>query len=149
MVCGQVTGPPAGPVDGVSALVLASAPEAARAGREFVADWLYDKGYDDVSVEVGRAVASELVTNAYRHAAGAGERITVRVYVSAAGPVLEVWDPSPELPEERPLDLVSTSGRGLAMVGLITGGWGVNPLASGGKSVHALLRAELDPEAAP
>ncbi|MCZ9337644.1 ATP-binding protein, partial [Streptomyces sp. TRM76130] len=74
-------------------------------------DWDLD-GVGDIAV----LLVSELVTNALRHATGP---IGVRL-VAPAGPDgvlrVEVSDPLPDLPHERPADPEDESGRGLRMV---------------------------------
>ncbi|MBW8485806.1 SMI1/KNR4 family protein [Actinomadura parmotrematis] len=66
----------------------------------------------------------------------------VRLFLSEAGPVVEVRDRSEKPPVVQPLRLHGASGRGLAMVQMIAAAWGCNPLASGGKAVYAVLRTD-------
>jgi anti-sigma regulatory factor (Ser/Thr protein kinase) len=98
-------------------------PRNVRAAREFVADALRDQGfggdYDTVLL-----LASELVTNAVRHAATPFE---IRVKVERGGVHIEVIDGDAEHPPEMqhpgPDD---TNGRGLLLVDQLAAGWGSN-----------------------
>ncbi|MBW8484562.1 ATP-binding protein [Actinomadura sp. PM05-2] len=129
--------------------MIAATPESIKSARDFVGRWFYDHGLDQTSIDLAETVATELVTNAYRHAAMPGEGIIVRLFVSDAGPVLEVWDRSEIKPEVRSPNAESTSGRGLMMVEAMTPMWGCIPLASGGKAVWAVLHAERADEECP
>lgn len=82
--------------------------------------------------------ASELVTNAIRHAAGDGP-LSLRVRVRPRWTHLYVADPDPAVPEPTPIeeDDLSLSGRGLAIVcelGLL---WFV--AEDHGKTAHAVI----------
>ncbi|GAA1550270.1 hypothetical protein GCM10009678_36500 [Actinomadura kijaniata] len=122
-----------------SVLVLTSVPEAIKSARDFARGWLEAKGVDRAAVQVALLVVSELVTNAYKHGSAPGEVISVRLYLSADGPVVEVRDGSRAEPCVRPLSLECFSGRGLAIISELTAGWGFRHLASGGKAVYAVL----------
>ncbi|GAA2629985.1 hypothetical protein GCM10010411_79660 [Actinomadura fulvescens] len=87
---------------------------------------------------LGKLITSELVGNVVKHT-DVTEMI-VRIYMADAGPVVEVEDSSPELPEVRPLDSSSLSGRGLAMIELLAAEVGWNPCAGGGKCVYAVIK---------
>jgi anti-sigma regulatory factor (Ser/Thr protein kinase) len=103
------------------------APEAVnvRAAREFVADALTDQGYEG-DADTVLLLASELVTNAVRHAATPFEikveaaRDAVRVVVTD-----EDVDHSPRVRHPGPED---TNGRGLLLVDELAAGWGSNRL---------------------
>ncbi|MBA8954328.1 ATP-binding protein [Actinomadura namibiensis] len=123
-----------------SILLITSTPEAIKAARDFARSWLECKGVDHMAVQVGLLVVNELVTNAHRHGSAPGDAISVRMYLSDAGPVAEVRDPSDAEPRALPLTLDSFSGRGLAIVSELADRWGYRPLASGGKAVYAVLR---------
>ncbi|MBW8484340.1 ATP-binding protein [Actinomadura parmotrematis] len=143
--CGQVGGEAGGAGGGGDVVggAVGAGVDQVRAG--VVGRWFEAKGFDDDSAYVAETVVSELVTNAYKHAAGAGEGIVVRLFSSEGGPVVEVWDRSEQPPVVQPLRLHGTSGRGLAMVEMLAEAWGYNPLASGGKAVFAVLRAVREP----
>lgn len=123
-----------------STLVVAAAPEAIKSARDFARGWLVAAGYGEDAVYIGLLVVSELVTNAYRHGSRPGEAISVRLSMSAAGPVAEVRDASSAEPRALPFRLDTFSGRGLAMVSEITAEWGFRLLATGGKTVYAVMR---------
>ncbi len=102
-----------------------------RAAREFVGDALTDQGFEGDS-DVVLLLASELVTNAVRHAATPFE-ITVDVaddgvrVAVADGDV----DHQPKVRHPGPED---TNGRGLLLVDELAAGWG-SDMTRGGKSV--------------
>ncbi|WP_240489866.1 ATP-binding protein [Actinomadura atramentaria] len=128
------------PVTEPSSLTMRSMPESSEKARAFVAAWFATCGFCTDIVHDARLVGSELVTNAHRHATAPGEPITVRLYLSDYGPVIEVIDPSDRVPVLRdPSDPFAVSGRGLALVAALTRTWGTNPLATGGKVVYAIL----------
>ncbi|MFI6520114.1 ATP-binding protein [Spirillospora sp. NPDC050679] len=136
MITKQCGGPPER-MGGTSSRIIASQLEEARHSRAFVAEWYKEHGFRESAADDACTVASELVSNVVTHTRNGG---VVRLYLSTAGPVIEVWDHSPEPPVVRPLDLTSNSGRGMAIVSALAESWGTNPLASGGKCVWALLR---------
>jgi anti-sigma regulatory factor (Ser/Thr protein kinase) len=73
-------------------------------------------------------LASEVVTNALRHAAGP---ITVRAARDDGHLVVLVADRSPDPPVVLRPDPWSETGRGMALVEAIADGWGVSPHPSG------------------
>ncbi|MGK4584471.1 ATP-binding protein [Kitasatospora sp. HPMI-4] len=138
--------------------------EAVRTAREFARSTLYGWGlgelFDDVSL-----VASELVTNALRHALGARRdegsapvpgrlstctrpvadgALPIRISLVHRAPqvVCAVSDPSSAGPVAREPDFVAESGRGLHLVDSFSRSWGWHPLAGAGKVVWALFEAE-------
>jgi hypothetical protein len=102
--------------------------------RRFVAEVLTDWGRTDV-LDDCLLVVSELASNAVRHAGSdftvslgrAGEVVTVVVGDSCAAP------PAPRQPDD-----MSSTGRGLHLVGAVAGEWGYLP-AEDGKLVWAHL----------
>ncbi|MGW2250252.1 ATP-binding protein [Kitasatospora sp. NPDC001660] len=138
--------------------------EAVRTARDFARTALQRWGlmelFDDVAL-----VASELVTNALRHAIGArpdpvggalGEydfptqptvdgRLPIRISLVHRAPqiVCAVSDPSSIGPVTREADFVAESGRGLHLVDSFSHSWGWHPLG-GGKVVWALFEAESE-----
>lgn len=82
-------------------------------------------------------IVSELVTNAVRHAT---PPITIEVACRAPeGLSVRVSDGSPLLPSGRPTTSHDESGRGMALVDLLSAEWGVEP-AEPGKAVWFHLR---------
>ncbi|WP_045700087.1 ATP-binding protein [Streptomyces rubellomurinus] len=136
--------------------------ESVRTARDFVRTalerWDLTELFDDVAL-----VASELVTNALRHAIGArpdpaggaqGEydfptqptpegRLPIRISLVHRAPqvVCAVSDPSCLGPVAREADFVAESGRGLHLVESFSRSWGWHPLGSG-KVVWAMFEAE-------
>ncbi|WP_158587965.1 ATP-binding protein [Actinomadura logoneensis] len=122
-------------------VVVEACEESVKEVREFVGGWFGAHHYSSDLAYLARTVVTELVTNALRHACDPGDPITVRVMLSDAGPVIEVEDGSDAQPVVQPLTLDETSGRGLAMVELMTLAWGVRARGGGGKVVFAVLDA--------
>lgn len=149
----------------VVSCTLAPRFEAVRSAREFarttLRSWGLDSIFDDVAL-----VASELVTNALRHALGAtpdgrapdlaphvplqpgrlqaaDSRAPIRISLVHRAPqvVCAVSDPSAQGPVAREADFVAESGRGLHLVDSFTSSWGWHPLAGAGKVVWALFDA--------
>ncbi|MGW7008235.1 ATP-binding protein [Streptomyces sp. NPDC054933] len=75
-------------------------------------------------------VASELLTNAVKHATGF---LTVGVYQDADRLLLEVFDGSPVPPEGRPASADDEGGRGLSLVDALTVSCGWEPTGRGKK----------------
>lgn len=84
-------------------------------------------------------MASELVTNAIRHATG--NDVIVRLARTERGALrLEVEDASCDVPCVQEAEPIGESGRGLLIVEQFARHWGVRPLAGGaGKVVFAVL----------
>ncbi|WP_234443644.1 ATP-binding protein [Streptomyces sp. NRRL B-24484] len=148
----------------VVSCTLAPRYEAVRSARDFarttLRSWGLDSLFDDVAL-----VASELVTNALRHALGAMpdgcsatapqvpaqlarplgmEGLTpIRISLVHRAPqvVCAVSDPSSHGPVAREADFVAESGRGLHLVDSFSSSWGWHPLAGAGKVVWALFEA--------
>jgi anti-sigma regulatory factor (Ser/Thr protein kinase) len=74
-------------------------------------------------------LASEVVTNALRHAPGGS--ISVRAERDGEQLVVQVLDASPEEPMVLETDLWGERGRGMALVDAIADEWGVVPHPSG------------------
>jgi anti-sigma regulatory factor (Ser/Thr protein kinase) len=109
-------------------------PEAVGAVRQFVRDAL--AGWDESELaDDASLVASELATNAVRHADSA-----FRFVISRRDAVVRVavHDVSPALPVRRDCDLENFGGRGVAMVERLSVRWGTEQRA-GGKVVWAEL----------
>jgi len=111
------------PVDAVS---------AARA-REFVIEHLHAHGLSHLIADV-QLVASELATNALTHAR---TPFTVALESAENSVVLTVRDGAPGRPTPARPRHLDVRGRGIAIVQVLSGSWGVDVDAGGGKSVWA------------
>ena len=107
--------------------------------RDFVATHLLSNRLPAL-VDDARLVASELATNAVRHA---GTSFTLSVAGGDGGITLRVRDGSRSLPSLAlgPPGILATNGRGLMLVAALSVAWGVSLEAEGGKSVWARLGA--------
>jgi anti-sigma regulatory factor (Ser/Thr protein kinase) len=101
--------------------------------RHFVCTLLIDHRFLNL-VEDVRLVVSELATNAIRHA---NTSFTVTLERLDRSVLLTVTDGSPVPPAQPVTDLLHTGGRGLSIVGLVSGDWGVTRRPGAGKSVWA------------
>ncbi|MFC0042177.1 ATP-binding protein [Actinomadura rayongensis] len=128
---GRVVPRPAAPPDGF-ALTFTSATPGARVARETVGAALRAWGLDGLADDA-ELVASELVTNALRHAGTATVAVTRRPDTV----VLEVTDDDPAPPCTADPDPLGTSGRGLIIVAALAAGWGWRPVEPSGKCIWA------------
>jgi serine phosphatase RsbU (regulator of sigma subunit)/anti-sigma regulatory factor (Ser/Thr protein kinase) len=116
----------------VAELVLDAESDAVPRARRFVLD-LLDAASSDLRDDAELVVA-ELVTNAVLHGA---PPVTLRIQRLADAIRIEVEDRG----QRRPLVMRSAddamTGRGLALVGRLARGWGVDPADAGGKAVWA------------
>jgi len=111
---------------------------AARA-RQVVAQACQDWGLDRFRQRFrddARLVASELVSNALRHARAAPE---LRLEWTGEQLVVAVSDPDPQPPQVLDPPPTVAGGRGLQLVARIASRWGSAPAAGGGKLVWASL----------
>jgi anti-anti-sigma factor len=111
---------------------LAAVPRARRFVDEVCGQWGLAELRDDV-----RLIASELVTNAIRHA---GTMVELRLESTPELVVVAVADSSPSEPARLEPDPEAAGGRGLRLVEGFSDAWGANPRPSGGKVVWASLR---------
>jgi anti-sigma regulatory factor (Ser/Thr protein kinase) len=119
---------------------LARARHAPRLARTFAAETLarWSIGVEDV--EAVRLVASELVTNAVRHAA-ASRSITLELSLHDDVVRVMVSDGSTSAPERGDLtSRTAEGGRGVELVDALADRWGSEP-RRGGKVVWCELRA--------
>lgn len=109
---------------------LAPTPGAASTARAHTRDWL-ERRLPGGPVDPVLLAVSELVTNAALHA---GTDLVLQVSHTEGGNVrVEVWDASSAVPViGRP---GTVGGRGLALVELLSAGWGSEPTETGGKCV--------------
>jgi anti-sigma regulatory factor (Ser/Thr protein kinase) len=106
--------------------------------RELVRYALTRWGYDRSVIDDSILVMSEIATNAVNAAPGRHIRIRVTTYNGA--PLLECWDPAPELPLPRDVGADAVSGRGLAIIAAYAEDTGARPSATGqGKIIWALM----------
>ncbi|MDQ0792611.1 ATP-binding protein [Streptomyces sp. B1I3] len=128
-------------------LSLPATPSAVRRGRDHVRDTLRSWGLvpDDEPASAAALIASELLTNAVRHAGGP---LVVCLDLDGDRLILEVHDTSPELPGARrgPLDTCAEDGRGLTLVDAYSHAHGAERTATG-KRCWAVLT--LPPGALP
>jgi len=105
------------------------------AARRFVAHQLGGELPDgaDSAIETAVLVTSELVTNAVR--AGC-QHLELRLAVNRSGVRVAVEDDVDGVPRPRVAGIEDVRGRGLAIVGAVSRGWGTEPTAAG-KSVWA------------
>ncbi|MEU7073392.1 ATP-binding protein [Streptomyces narbonensis] len=97
---------------------------------------------------------TELLTNVHRHAQP-DKRCTVEIELLLDRLTVSVRDHDPRIPQATPLDeaddghgdgsddveVLATSGRGLAIVGAVSDSWGVRPCGDDGKVVWFTLSA--------
>jgi anti-sigma regulatory factor (Ser/Thr protein kinase) len=117
-------------------------PASVGAARRFAAatllSWRRTEVLDDV-----RWAVSELATNAALHAA---TDFTVTLTLTGGTLRMSVTDGSHRHPRIPRLDdPQSTTGRGLRMIAQLASGWGVEPQASGGKTVWCEFPAAAGP----
>ncbi|NUR08312.1 MAG: ATP-binding protein [Nocardioidaceae bacterium] len=103
---------------------------SARAARRFVVGILTQAGLDDLADDAELAV-NEIVTNAILHA---GTPLSVTVAPVGSGVRIAVADGSARLPETPESGDRALSGRGLRLVAMVAGDWGVLS-HDGGKTV--------------
>ncbi|MGZ4436754.1 MAG: ATP-binding protein [Nocardioides sp.] len=108
-------------------------PPSVRAARSFVAACLAEQDLAHLADDV-RLVASELVTNALKHA-GTPCMVTLEGFVSSVR--LAVWDGSTLAPVPVTGSGVDEGGRGLVLVEELSREWGVATGPGGGKAVWA------------
>jgi anti-sigma regulatory factor (Ser/Thr protein kinase) len=108
--------------------------------RHRITTWLERRGVDDEELNRVILVASELVSNAVRHARTAFE---LDLRPEADGTSVEVFDCDTRLPVLLPTDTEATSGRGLQIVAALSTEWGARREARQGiqgKTVWAICR---------
>ncbi|HEX6471722.1 MAG TPA: ATP-binding protein [Streptosporangiaceae bacterium] len=118
---------------------LLAVPSSVGLARDLAEVQLRKWGLVEVTGEVV-LVVSELLTNAVK--ANPGELVEFEMYLLPGALMIEIWDPSPEPPMPRTAGPDDTSGRGLAIVELITEIWGTRRPPRGGKTVWARLRCD-------
>lgn len=112
-------------------LVLPTTADAPARARAALRQAWAEAGTDAELGETSLLLANEVVTNAVLHGAGP---VRMRVATGAAWVRVEVDDGSSMLPTARRYGAGATTGRGLELVELLSGAWGVVPL-DGGKRI--------------
>lgn len=115
-----------GPV--VETLTLPGEPASVTAARHRLVDRLGTRGLDGDVLDTAALLLTEVVTNAVLHA---GTDVTVRWSVDTGSVLVEVRDDSPVLPVRRDHDDDAVTGRGLELVELLAGAYGVRRTGTG------------------
>ncbi|WP_370084513.1 PAS domain S-box protein [Streptacidiphilus sp. MAP12-16] len=114
------------PVTTVSA-TLPARPSGVSEGRRILRRTLNSSDCEEIS-DTACLLASELLTNAVKHACGP---LRVRVRRTEDEVSIEVCDGSPFLPHARLAGTDAESGRGLLLVESLAGTWGTRPTSEG------------------
>jgi anti-sigma regulatory factor (Ser/Thr protein kinase) len=113
-----------------------SSPRTARASaRAQLSQWGRSDLSDDIETVVG-----ELVANAVQASERDGTPVALRLVLTPASVLVEVFDSAPGLPAPRDADYAAESGRGLHIVTALSVDWGWAP-TRGGKVVWAEVPA--------
>lgn len=115
-----------GPV--VETLTLPGEPASVTTARHRLVDRLGAQGLDGDIRDTAALLLTEVVTNAVLHA---GTDVTVRWSVETGSVLVEVRDDSAVLPVRRDHDDDAVTGRGLELVELLAGAYGVRRTATG------------------
>ncbi len=116
------------------------APQSVGRARQLLARHLDAWGLPQLA-DTAELVLSELVTNAVNHAFPPYGRLVATRFerLESGGVRIEVHDPCESKPEPRDAPTYAESGRGLALVDVLTGGcWGVSDREGPGKLVWAV-----------
>lgn len=128
------------PADRPPHITLRAHPESAAIARRFAADVIADRPYDPYNVAL---IASELVTNAIRHArCPDGEELPIRLEIAVhdGHAHVSVTDPDTRRLPDRPPP-ADECGRGLAIVDAYTSGCWTVVYGTKGKTITACLPA--------
>lgn len=111
-------------------------PASAQTARQTVSQAL--SGWPEDSVSTAELLATELVTNAVRHA---GPPLALRVLREPGLARLEVDDASGVTPQvlDEPGDELALCGRGLMLVAALAEAWGVETSPGDGKTVWCVV----------
>jgi anti-sigma regulatory factor (Ser/Thr protein kinase) len=123
-----------------SYLELGALPGAVPCARLHARQVLWEWHLED-RTDIAELIVSELVTNAVRACADlAAGAAAVRIWLCSdhGRLVIQVWDPSPQLPARCDVDPQAESGRGLILVESLSARWGsCQPPGFSGKVVWA------------
>jgi anti-sigma regulatory factor (Ser/Thr protein kinase) len=124
-----------------SYLELGAYPSAVPCARLHARNVLYEWGVRPISDTV-ELIVSELVTNAVLASSGyqTTPYVRLRLRKGTDHVLVQVWDASPQLPQQQPHDLDAESGRGLEIVATLSARWGAQPQPFGGKIVWAMVQ---------
>jgi PAS domain S-box-containing protein len=106
---------------------LTADPASVSQGRRFLRRTLDDWNRPDL-IDTAGLLASELLSNAVRHADGP---LRLRLRLDGEELSVEVADSSPAVPQARSADLDQECGRGLLLVQALATTWGTRPTATG------------------
>ena len=120
----------------LEALHLPAHSSSPRRARQFVDEVLH-RWQRDGAIDRLALIASELVTNAVRHAQ---TEITIELTAEEGSVHLEVFDRSSGSPVFLDADLERPGGLGLPIVEALASSWGMRPREGGGKGVWAEVR---------
>jgi anti-sigma regulatory factor (Ser/Thr protein kinase) len=115
-----------------SFLELAATAEAVPRFRRHARSVLHDWGLAAIA-ETTELLTSELATNAVQASAGSGTPVRLFLVAGYHDVLVQVWDASERMPEQRDSDLDSMHGRGLLMVDVLSARWGAYRSAGVGK----------------
>ncbi len=116
----------------MGAALVRHSPASATAARRELADDLRRHGIQATAIDEIALVASELIGNAIRHAAGPDDGdLDVLWTVAPEDVLVSVEDASDELPVPRSAAPNAASGRGLRIVSALADDWGVEPTPHG------------------
>jgi len=103
-------------------------PTSVAAGRRFVADVLWQRGFPTEVIDDAVLLASEAITNAVVHA---GTAVDVVVAVDSFTARVEIHDRRPGAAEVVHADAEAPCGRGLRVVAAVADAWGCHPTGPG------------------
>ncbi|MGH9152997.1 MAG: ATP-binding protein [Acidimicrobiales bacterium] len=103
-------------------------PTSAAAGRRFVADVLWQRGFPTEVIDDAVLLTSEAITNAVVHA---GTAVDVVVAVDSLTARVEIHDRRPGAAEVVHAAAEAPRGRGLRVVAAVADAWGCRPTGSG------------------
>ncbi|MYV69876.1 ATP-binding protein [Streptomyces sp. SID2131] len=128
-------------------LLLSSTPRGARLARLLAVEWLREYELPYGTTEAAAQVVAELAANAVTHGRVAGRDFRLTLRISPEVLRIEVTDTrGDELPRPQQPCREAESGRGLLLVEVLAGRWGVEPGPVPQKTVWAELDLAPRPE---
>jgi anti-sigma regulatory factor (Ser/Thr protein kinase) len=104
-------------------LTAPNAADTAKLARDELAGLLRHNGHGELA-DTARLLTSEIVTNAFAHTTV--PFVAVETTIDADRVLVAVHDACPQLPEPRAAVVDDETGRGLLLLELLAGDWGVN-----------------------